>query len=69
MLYRIKNEAVSTGLTFTDSSQIADYAVSAVTYMNEKKIVNGFTDGSFKPYDICSRAQCAKIIDLFLNLQ
>ena len=39
ILYRIKNEAVSEELTFTDGNQIADYAVSAVKYMNEKKIV------------------------------
>ena len=69
ILYRMKNEAVTGELSFADKDSVSEYAKDAVVYMNEKGIVNGFSDGTFKPLEICSRAQCAKIIDLFIKLQ
>lgn len=69
ILYRLaKSEATGT-LNFTDSEEIAQYAKTAVSYMAEKGIVNGFSDGSFKPFDGCTRAQVAKIVNLFLNAE
>lgn len=47
---------------FTDRNQIEEYAVKAVDLLTEKKILNGFEDGSFAPNAMCTRAQAAKII-------
>ncbi len=67
ILYRLKNDTVNADLSFADSSEIADYAKAAVSYMNSCGIVNGFTDNTFKPNDFCTRAQMAKIFDLFIQ--
>lgn len=68
ILYRLKNSDESYELTFTDSEDISDYAKNAVSYMVRYGIINGFEDGSFRPAEGCTRAQVAKIIDLFLQL-
>lgn len=62
-LYRVigKPEAESE-TEFTDSQDIADYAKAAVNYLASKKIISGFEDGSFRPNEIITRAQAAKII-------
>ncbi len=67
ILCRISEKNAETELLFSDSDMIAEYAKPAVKYMYSKGIVNGFTDNTFRPYDLCSRSQCAKIIDLFLK--
>lgn len=53
-------EAVKTN-AFTDSSSISDYATTAVGYFADKKIVNGFEDGSFGPLKNATRAEAAMI--------
>lgn len=68
ILYRLKNSDESYELTFTDSESISDYAKNTVSYMANHGIINGFEDGSFRPFEGCTRAQVAKIIDLFLQL-
>ncbi len=68
ILYRIKNEEVTGEIDFSDKEIISDYAKNAVTFMNEKGIINGFSDNTFKPNDYCTRAQMAKIFDLFIGL-
>ena len=64
MLYRyLKNYAgksLSTSATsFTDDSSIASYAKDAVYAMKNIGIVNGYTDGSFKPQGYATRAEVA----------
>ena len=47
---------------FTDADKIDATYLTAVETMNEKKIITGFEDGSFKPKDTLTRAQAAKIL-------
>lgn len=47
---------------FADYNDIADYAKNAVNVLSKAKIINGFTDGSFKPKANTTRAEAAKII-------
>lgn len=47
---------------FTDDNQIADYAKEAVEKLVRAGAVNGFSDGTFGPAGLCTRAQAAKVI-------
>lgn len=47
---------------FADKDNISEYAYEAVSYLNGKKIINGYEDGSFKPKNLCTRAEVAKIL-------
>lgn len=70
MLYRIaESEAVSDTLEFADISEISDYAYEAVIFFAEKGVVNGFTDKTFRPKGICTRAQAAAIICKYLGIK
>lgn len=51
-------------LTFTDTDKISGYASEAVNKLCNRGIINGFEDGSFRPREICTRAQMAKVICL-----
>ena len=54
-------------LSFSDTNEIAEYAVEAVSCLAETKIVNGTGDGCFAPYANATRAEAAKIIYGFMN--
>jgi hypothetical protein len=54
-------------IEFIDDDSIADYAKEAVNIMQKSQIINGFEDGSFRPNDIASKAQAAKIIYTLLQ--
>ena len=58
--FGIANEAEA----FTDSAKIAAYAAAAVTAMQKANIINGYTDGSFKPVGYATRAEAAKMLAL-----
>jgi len=47
---------------FTDNESISDYAKGAVSFMYDKGIISGMTDGSFAPKMNATRAQAARII-------
>ena len=49
-------------LKFVDSNNIKDYAKDGVAAMSDAKIINGYTDGSFLPDNIATRAEAAQII-------
>lgn len=49
-------------LEFTDSENVADYAVNAVTALSSNGIINGMGDGSFSPRALATRAQAAVMI-------
>ncbi|MBQ9599058.1 MAG: S-layer homology domain-containing protein [Clostridia bacterium] len=49
-------------LTFTDTEDIADYALAAVAEMASKGIINGYEDGSFRPKNTLTRAETAVVI-------
>ena len=52
---------------FSDDASIDDGFKKAVAAMSEKKIIGGFTDGSFKPSETLTRAQAAKILCVMLE--
>lgn len=47
---------------FTDKTSIDQYALEAVTSMQQAGIIDGMEDGSFAPADHSTRAQAAKIV-------
>lgn len=49
-------------LSFKDAKDIADYAKVSVGELSDAKIINGFTDGTFKPNNSITRAETAKIV-------
>ena len=50
-------------ITFTDEADIDSYAKSAVDKAVIHGLVNGYPDGSFKPKQFITRAECAAIPD------
>lgn len=54
---------------FSDFDQIGDWAQTAVVYCASMGIVNGIGDNLFDPAGSATRAQSAKVFDVFLNLE
>lgn len=54
---------------FTDSDIISDYARDAVNALVCNGIINGFSDGTFRPKDVATRAEIAKIVMTVLNFE
>lgn len=48
--------------TVTDSDKIASYAVESVEKLVSAGIISGFEDGTFRPAEMLTRAQAAKLI-------
>ena len=68
MLHRIKAAAYEEGsASFTDSDSISGYAREAVENFASSQIVNGYTDGSFKPLNDIARSEAAKIVAEWIN--
>lgn len=57
--------AESSKVSLTDIEQ--SYAKAEISSLVDKGILNGFTDGTFKPGDTLTRAQLAKVLVLSLN--
>ncbi len=55
------------GAAFTDESEIAEGHRKAVAFVQEKGVISGFPDGSFKPKEQLTRAQAAKILCVTLE--
>ena len=47
---------------FTDMADMADYAVESVKALSSSKIILGYEDGSFKPNNSITRAECCTVI-------
>lgn len=64
LIYRayFKDEVSAENPEFVDFADVSDYAYSAIISLREKGIVNGFPDGTFRPKEVCTRAQAAKIL-------
>ncbi len=62
ILSRITEYSALSGLNFTDSGDISDYAKDAVTKLYCAGIISGMPDGSFAPHGKATRAQAAKMI-------
>jgi len=59
-----KNE----GITFSDDSQIADYAKEAVEVLSKSAVING-SNGAFSPINQLTRAEAAAIISRLIAYQ
>ena len=64
-----KDSVKGAEMTFADKDEISSYAVSAVSYLNLLCVVNGYEDNTFRPRDLCTRAEAAKIIGDILNYE
>lgn len=63
MLYRaIGVNAGAAELNFADADAVAEYAKTAVAYFAANKVINGYTDGTFKPKASISRAEASKLV-------
>ena len=66
MIYRAGNllgyHANGTPKTFTDASNISDYAKAAVDALTAGGVINGISDGSFAPAATATRAEAACMI-------
>ena len=67
MIYRIVKDKLDIPsddyeLQFVDTEDISDYALEAVKVLSYNGIINGYSDGSFKPKATISRSESAKII-------
>lgn len=56
-----ENEASETASTFKDLEEV-NWAVDAINNLAEMEIINGYKDNLFKPNNIITRAESAKII-------
>ena len=54
-------------LDFTDAEEVSNYALSALRWAVENKIINGKTDGTLDPKGLASRAQTAQMLKNFLD--
>ena len=55
------SQAVSSG-SFSDDSDIMEYAKDAVYYLRANGVLGGYEDGSFKPDAPATRAEVAKVL-------
>lgn len=70
ILYRLFGSklAKSDGAGFADSSDIADYALGAVSALASNSIINGYQDGTFKPQNNITRAEIAHLMANCISL-
>lgn len=64
LLYRAVSDKLTDGTAkeFTDAGEISDYAIEAVNAVSSMGLVNGMEDGSFKPTNVMTRAEAAKLL-------
>ena len=68
MLYRMAGEPeVKEAATFKDLK--ADWYKNAVAWAEDMKVVNGTTETTFEPEGLCTRAQAAKILSIYMTLK
>ncbi len=68
MVYRAWGLSPEGELNFTDKNEIADWAANQVATLSAKNVLNGYSDGSFKPNNNITRAEVAKIISCAIAL-
>ena len=54
-------------LTFTDKSQVSDWAAGYIKAAADKGFIAGYSDGTFKPGKVVSRGEVAKILYYYLG--
>ena len=60
-------KAVKEAQNFADSSNISDYAQSAVEEMQKAGVISGMGDGSFAPTETANRAQAAVVVSNLID--
>lgn len=68
MVYRAWGLTPEGELNFTDKNEIADWASNQVATLAAKNVLNGYSDGTFKPNNNITRAEVAKIISCAIEL-
>lgn len=71
LIYRVMQkkgtELNSLDLVFSDKDSVSEYAVEAVSALSGNGIINGFSDGSFRPKANATRAETAALIHRILT--
>ncbi|OMD86814.1 MULTISPECIES: S-layer homology domain-containing protein [Paenibacillus] len=67
-LTALQSDISGKAATFADENQIGSYAMDAVEYLRETGIVNGYTDGTFRPLSLTTRAEAAALIYRVMEL-
>lgn len=67
VLWRYIGSPEAKAEAFVDRDQIAAYAVKAVDWARNTKVVSGFSDGSFGPQALATRAQVATIFRNYIG--
>lgn len=60
-------EIVNEKIDFADADEIGEYAVEAVSALQQGGVINGMTENTFAPTETATRAQAAKILHSFCN--
>lgn len=55
--------------SFADSGIISDWAKESVKAIASMQLINGYTDGTFKPQNSANRAECATIISNYFKAE
>ncbi len=71
ILYRMAGSpAMATGeVPFEDGAEVADYAKDAVRWASKTGILQGDTLGHLRPRAMATRAECAKILTVYLEAE
>ncbi len=71
MLFRYEKASPVAGgtLSFTDASSVASWARDAVIWASSNGIVTGYTDGSFGPNKMATRAEMAAILQRYCQFK
>ncbi|MFD2114299.1 S-layer homology domain-containing protein [Paenibacillus yanchengensis] len=65
---QVEKQVTTKATQFTDAKEISDWSKDAIAEAVQLGIVNGYTDGSFRPKAEISRAEMAKLIVQALQL-
>lgn len=66
-LHKYTPTATASGLTFTDKSKIQSWSAGYIAEAVDEGYIVGYPDGSFKPQDLITRAQMAKILYAYMG--
>lgn len=56
-------------LHFTDTDQVSAWAMEALCWAVEKRVLSGYGDGQLGPRELATRAQVAKMLKNFMEIQ
>ena len=62
LIWRVAGENPTDENEYSDGAEVSDYAKTAVSWLKNTGIVAGYEDGTFKPKNLISRAETAKIL-------